>query len=162
MPAPKKPPYLPISLDAKKKMPPCARAANVDVGVIAWGLMELWELVWATKNDVVDLTVIQGCFGHGPLVVPSLIAFEFIEMQGKKHRVKGAKTWLFGSETARKAGKASAATSRMDRGRRWHPKLTVYRLGLIIVTIALSSAKALCSPASVTLEWVIGIVFFLL
>ena len=50
----------------------------------------------------------------------------------------------------------------MDRGWRWHPKLTVYRLGLAVVTIALSTAKALCSPASVTLDWVIGIVFFLL
>jgi hypothetical protein len=50
----------------------------------------------------------------------------------------------------------------MDPGWRQHPKLTVYRLGLIVVTIALGSAKALSSPASVTLEWVVGVVFFLL
>jgi hypothetical protein len=45
----------------------------------------------------------------------------------------------------------------------WHPTLTVYRLGLGSFTIGLSTAKALASPtASVTIDWVIGIVFFLL
>jgi hypothetical protein len=50
---------------------------------------------------------------------------------------------------------------RMERS--WRPKLTAYRLGLAVVTLALSTAKALCSPrvASVMLEWIGGVVFFI-
>ena len=46
----------------------------------------------------------------------------------------------------------------------YHPRLTVYRLGLTTSTVALGTAKALSrSPnASVTLDWMTGIVFFLL
>ncbi|TEB27249.1 hypothetical protein FA13DRAFT_946670 [Coprinellus micaceus] len=45
----------------------------------------------------------------------------------------------------------------------WHPTLTVYRLSLITLTTALSTAKVFTtSAASVTIDWVIGIVVFLL
>lgn len=110
--APKKPPYLPLSLDGKKKVGPTARAAGVDIGVIAWGLWELWEHVWATKQDVVDGIIIDGCFGPIPAIRHALVAFGFLEPDGPQYRIRGAKEWLFGSEAAVTAGKASAATGK--------------------------------------------------
>lgn len=47
----------------------------------------------------------------------------------------------------------------------WHPKLTAYRFTFVAVTIALGTAKAArqsSSAASVTIEWVSGIVVLLL
>jgi len=49
----------------------------------------------------------------------------------------------------------------------WHPKLTLYRLLVIVSTVALASAKTATSYlnltfASITLEWILGVVVFLL
>ncbi|RXW22124.1 hypothetical protein EST38_g3748 [Candolleomyces aberdarensis] len=48
----------------------------------------------------------------------------------------------------------------------WHPKVTVYRLTVVVVTFGLGTAKALLdrpgSAVSVTIEWISGVVFLLL
>jgi len=49
----------------------------------------------------------------------------------------------------------------------WHPKLTLYRLLVIVSTIGLAVAKTATSYlnltfASITLEWILGVVAFLL
>ena len=49
----------------------------------------------------------------------------------------------------------------------WHPKLTVYRLLVILSTVGLAIAKSATSyldltSASITLEWILGVVVFLL
>jgi hypothetical protein len=53
-----------------------------------------------------------------------------------------------------------------DRPPAWHPKLTLYRLLVIFFTIGLGSAKAVTSYlnltyASITLDWILGVVVFL-
>jgi len=49
----------------------------------------------------------------------------------------------------------------------WHPELTLYRLLLILSTLGLAAAKTATSVrnltfASITLEWILGVVVFLL
>ena len=49
----------------------------------------------------------------------------------------------------------------------WHPKLTFYRLLVILSTVGLAAAKTTTSYliltfASITLEWILGVVVFLL
>ena len=49
----------------------------------------------------------------------------------------------------------------------WHPKLTLYRLLVILSTVGLAIAKTATSYlnltfASITLEWILGVVVFLL
>jgi len=49
----------------------------------------------------------------------------------------------------------------------WHPKLTLYRLLVILSTVGLAAAKTatFCynlTFASITLEWILGVVVFLL
>ena len=49
----------------------------------------------------------------------------------------------------------------------WHPKLTLYRLLIILSTVGLAIAKTATSYlnltfASITLEWILGVVVFLL
>ncbi|KAF8148664.1 hypothetical protein B0H34DRAFT_811867 [Crassisporium funariophilum] len=52
-------------------------------------------------------------------------------------------------------------------GRAWHPKLTIYRILVITSTLGLAVAKSATSflkltSASITIEWILGVVFFLL
>ena len=49
----------------------------------------------------------------------------------------------------------------------WHPKLTLYRLLVILSTVGLAAAKTAATYlnftfASITLEWILGVVVFLL
>jgi len=49
----------------------------------------------------------------------------------------------------------------------WHPELTLYRLLVIVSTVGLAVAKTATSYlnltfASITLEWILGVVVFLL
>ena len=49
----------------------------------------------------------------------------------------------------------------------WHPKLTLYRLLVVVSTVGLAVAKTATSYlnltfASITLEWILGVVVFLL
>lgn len=50
---------------------------------------------------------------------------------------------------------------------RWHPKITLYRLVVLLTTICLGVGKAITSArgavvVSVTFEWVSGVVVFVL
>jgi hypothetical protein len=50
---------------------------------------------------------------------------------------------------------------------RWHPKITIYRLVVLLTTVCLGVGKAITSARGVvvvpvTLEWVSGVVVFVL
>ncbi|HET7099602.1 MAG TPA: hypothetical protein VFJ52_00510 [Terriglobia bacterium] len=103
-------------MDAKKKIPPAARAAGVEVGVIAWGLLELWEHVFVTKETTVPKIILDGCFGAAPRIAEALVAFGFLEVDGEGYRVKGAVEKLLGVREAQSgAGKAKAANLKQHR-----------------------------------------------
>ncbi len=110
-------PYLSFDLDAKKKVAPCARAVGVEPGVIAWGLLELWEHVWLTKDDVVGEMVLDGCFGPLERTREALVAYDFLEKAAVGYRVKGAARYLRVTEAKTKAGKARAASAGRSAGR---------------------------------------------
>jgi len=60
-----------------------------------------------------------------------------------------------------------SAGSSLDSNLSWHPKLTLYRLLVIVSTVGLAVAKTATSYlnltfASITLEWILGVVVFLL
>lgn len=108
----KRPPYLSFTLDAKKNAARTARAVGVEVGVVAWGLLELWEYVWGTKKDTVGTLVVDGCFGPNDKLRTALVEYGFLEQVPEGFRVRGADDWLFRSEAASKAGKASAESGK--------------------------------------------------
>lgn len=108
----KRAPYLAFTLDAKKEAVRVAKATGVDVGSIVWGLLELWERVWGTKQDVVSHVVVSGCFGPDLQIREALVEFGFLEPVDNLFRVRGADEWLFRAEAASKAGKASAAAGK--------------------------------------------------
>ena len=62
---------------------------------------------------------------------------------------------------------ASRISSRAGSSLPWHPKLTLYRLLVIVSTVGLAAAKSATSYlnltfASITIEWALGVVVFLL
>jgi hypothetical protein len=114
-------PSLSVDLDGKKKMAPCARAAGVDVGVIAWGLLELWEHVWVTKQDIVSRVIIEGCFGREPRVREALIAYNFIEAKGDDFRAKGAARYLRVSQGLSLGGQKAKGNLKQFRQSREQP-----------------------------------------
>lgn len=87
-------PFLAFDLDAKKRVPAAARAAGVEPGVVAWGLLEVWEHVWSTKSDVVSDIVFEGCFGPSPRMRTVMTAYGFVEPVDEGVRVKGADRYL--------------------------------------------------------------------
>jgi len=65
--------------------------------------------------------------------------------------------------STRLSSRVSSAGSSLS----WHPKLTLYRLLVILSTVGLTAAKTATSYlnlafASITLEWILGVVVFLL
>jgi hypothetical protein len=65
--------------------------------------------------------------------------------------------------SSRRSSQISAAGSSPS----WHPKLTLYRFLVILSTFGLAAAKSVTSYlnftfASITLEWILGVVVFLL
>ena len=67
------------------------------------------------------------------------------------------------SLSSRPLSRVSSARSKLS----WHPKLTLYRLLVIFSTVGLAAAKTATTClnftfASITLEWVLGVVVFLL
>ena len=64
---------------------------------------------------------------------------------------------------SRLSSQVSSAGSKLS----WHPKLTLYRLLVIFSTVGLAAAKTATTFlnftfASITLEWILGVVVFLL
>ena len=67
----------------------------------------------------------------------------------------------------RPSSRPSSPVSSAGSSVSWHPKLTLYRLLVIVSTIGLAVAKTATSYlnltfASITLEWILGVVVFLL
>lgn len=111
--------FLSFDLDAKKMVQRAARAAGLDnPGPLVWGLLELWELCWMEKRDIVTLEELAGCFGEhaNPKTLSALCTFSFLEAQTDSWRVRGAKRYLRIQDARVEAGKASAARPRNDRG----------------------------------------------
>lgn len=108
-------PYLQVDLDAKKRFPAVARAAGVDVGTVAWGLMELWEYVWSTKKDTVGEMVLSGCFGASQRIIDALVVYDFLERTDDGFRVRGAERYLrvsTASERGRLGGQKTAESGK--------------------------------------------------
>lgn len=115
-------PYIAFDLDAKKRVPAAARAAGVDPGVIAWGLLEIWEHVFATKSDLVGELILDGCFGPSPRIRQVLVAYGFLEEHAVgAYRVRGAGRYLRVKKAQSEAGKRAAGNLRRGRGEPENP-----------------------------------------
>lgn len=68
-------PYLAITLDLKRRIGRAARAVGMDVGAMAWGVLELLEHVWERKSPAISALVITSCFGPGDQVASALVEF---------------------------------------------------------------------------------------
>jgi hypothetical protein len=86
-------PYLQVDLDAKKRFPLVARAIGCGVGEVAWGLLELWELSWQRKLDVISAIGLAGCLDH-PRAAAALVEFGFVAPVDGGFRVLGAEKYL--------------------------------------------------------------------
>lgn len=115
--------YLQVELAAKKRIPKAAVAAGVQVGVIAWGLLELWEHVWESKNAIVGEMVIDGCFGPSAKLRDALVAFGFLEEVGGSYRVRGAERYLRISQARSEGGKKAAGNLRRGLAEGSQPEL---------------------------------------
>jgi hypothetical protein len=70
-------------------------------------------------------------------------------------------------QPSRQSGEITTFWRGRDRPPAWHPKLTLYRLLVIFSTVGLGSAKVATSflkltYASITLEWILSVVVFLM
>jgi hypothetical protein len=115
-------PYLPLELDGKKAAARVARAVGVSPGDVLWGLAELWEHVFNSKDPVVGELILDGCFGPNPKMRESLIAFGFLEPAQYGFRVKGSDRLIGASEARTVGGKARAAGAQRDNRGRLLPK----------------------------------------
>ena len=104
-------PYLPIELDAKKKVPLAARAAGIHAGDLWIGLLDMWEQCFLTKREYVTEIELLGYFGDSPRVSAALTAFNFLEepqhaTRPGEWRIKGAERLL--KDHAKRAGGLAA------------------------------------------------------
>ncbi len=98
-------PYIAFDLDAIGLVPKVARSGNVSEGVIAWGLVQLWEWCWREKASTVTEVHLRGFFGCD--VPDSLVAFGFVVPQEVGFRVRGADRYLRLNEARSKGGHAA-------------------------------------------------------
>jgi hypothetical protein len=85
-------PHIAFELDAIAKVSKVARSAGVQEGVVAWGLVQLWEWCWREKRDTVSAVHLKGFFGCD--LVEPLEAFNFLEKVTSGLRVRGAQKYL--------------------------------------------------------------------
>lgn len=102
-------PYLPLDLDAKHIAHGIERALGLPHTRIVGGLMDMWEVVWRNKKDVIDGLALSGCFGLDERIPAALVAREFLEPVDGGYRVRGAAKWLFGMEGKSRGGHAAKA-----------------------------------------------------
>ncbi len=107
-------PYLSFDLDAKKKAAICAEYAGVPPGVVAWGLLELWEYAWKEKADTVAEMFMTVFFGSNERLREALVSLGFVEKSGDKWRVRGADRYLRIVEAKSDAGKNRVAGAKRD------------------------------------------------
>lgn len=100
--------YLSFELDAKKRAQRVARALDVHPGIIAWGLLELWEHAWSEQSETVTAVDLEGCFGLIPRVAEVLAVYGFIEAVDGGYRVKGADRYLRIRRARSEGGKKAA------------------------------------------------------
>ena len=79
----------------------------------------------------------------------------------------GSTIELIDLASARPSTQLSSRVSSVESSLSWHPKLTLYRLLVILSSVGLTAAKTATSYlnltfASITLEWILGVVVFLL
>lgn len=122
------PPYLQLDLDGKKRAAYVATAVGVHPGIILWGLSELWEDVWRTREDVVTQVRLLGAFGvAAPSYIDALIEYGFLEPLDETWRIRGAKERLFGQAERGSAGGKKTAQSGASFGNLRRGKNTVSR-----------------------------------
>lgn len=107
--------HIAFDLDALPLVPKVARASSLPEGVIAWGLLQMWEWCWRGKTDAVTSIHLKGFFGAD--VAECLAAFGFLEQRGAAWRVKGAERYLRISKARSEAGKKSRANLRQFSGK---------------------------------------------
>ncbi|KIM40712.1 hypothetical protein M413DRAFT_28489 [Hebeloma cylindrosporum] len=78
----------------------------------------------------------------------------------------GSTIELIDFASAPQSSRPSLRISSAGSGLSWHPKLTLYRLLVILSTVGLAAAKTATSylnltSASITLEWILGVAVFL-
>lgn len=105
-------PHLRFDLDALALVPKVARAAEVEPGAIAYGLLQLWEWAWRSKRTTAHVTHLRGFFGAEslPAIVSALRAFGFLEPAETgqdEWTVCGADRYLRVSEGHSKGGHAA-------------------------------------------------------
>jgi hypothetical protein len=111
-------PYLPFDLDAKQRAALIARGLGMDPRMLNGGLLDLWDHVWRTKQDVVSELYLVGCVGTDQRLPSALIEGGFLEAAPNGFRVRGAKKWLFAMEAKTRAGKVRAAGAQRDESGR--------------------------------------------
>jgi hypothetical protein len=115
-------PYLPLDLDAKRKLEAIERGLSLPRHTMVGGAMDLWESVWRawmeSRNTetaaIVDELAVCSAFGSDPRIRLALVARDFLEplADGSGWRVCGAAKWLFGLEGKSRGGKAAKANLR--------------------------------------------------
>lgn len=115
-------PYLPLDLDAKRKLEGIERGLGLPRHAMVGGAMDLYESVWRAKGEgkpaevasVVDGLTLDAAFGPDPRIREAMVAREFLEPVEQGWRVRGAAKWLFGMEGKSRGGKA--ASGNLNRG----------------------------------------------
>ena len=108
--------YIQVDLDVMKLITPVSRSARLTPADTAFGLLQMWDLCWTKKVEVLDRAQIRGAFGSAePEVISALISFGFlavIEDQADTWRIRGAATRILRvgaavTEARRKGGLAA-------------------------------------------------------
>lgn len=101
-------PYLPLDLDAKRKLEAIERGLGLPRHTMVGGAMDMWETVWRQKAALVDNLTLWAAFGPNEHIVPALVSRGFLEPSSDgKFRVCGAQEWLFGMSGKSRGGHAA-------------------------------------------------------
>lgn len=108
-------PYLQVELDAINCVDDVARAAKVDGGAIAYGLLRMWTWGFRAKSSTVTDTGIAGFFGQSSeALIDGLVTFGFLEpLPEGGYRIRGSSRYLSQS----KAGKVRASQATRSGGK---------------------------------------------
>lgn len=115
-------PYLPLDVDAKRKLEAIERGLCLPRHTMVGGAMDLYESVWRAKAEgkppevaaVVDELALGAAFGPDLRIREAMVSREFLEPVDRGWRVRGAAKWLFGLEGKSRGGKA--AKGNLKRG----------------------------------------------
>lgn len=110
-------PYLPVDLDAKRRAAMIDAALGLSRHWTIGGLLEAWEFVWRTKEEIVQDSDLDAWFGTDQRMRAQLVRHEFLASEGPdRWRVRGAPKWLFGqAEKGAMGGKKTAESGKSLR-----------------------------------------------